>query len=325
MKFLKATYAANILYISSMIFSEISVLLLLRMITPSERDRKLIACAGSIAILWFIVAFVVSAAECGSPEPWNFMDGHCLNRVSSWTKSKPVNCEKYRTNYKMSWWTCVEVMNILINLSLIAVPAFIIKELQMSIWRKLSINGMFAVRLMLASSCFWTFKCSTADGHFSVCAASVCKLVYWNRVGHSADSTFAIWPVSLCTQTIQCASITSFSLLYFKPLLEALESGFMRSDDLRRKGLNDTEGNYDLSLFGATDRNNAASRYERTRQNTSTKTVVTSHSRRPGMDTDSQHSHVPIIKKTRLWAVERLPPTDLTTWVMLILIGDLWE
>ena len=89
-------------------------------------------------------------------------------------------------------------------------------------------------------------SCLDADGHTRVCIASTCKLVYWNRVRYSDDLTFDIWPVTLCTQMIQCMSIASFCFLYLKPLFEILDSGFIRSDEFRRKGQMNPAGSYNL-------------------------------------------------------------------------------
>ena len=86
-----------------------------------------------------------------------------------------------------------------------------------------------------------------AYGTHRVCIASICKLFYWNKARYSHDLTYEIWPVTICTQTIQCMSIASFCFLYLKPLFEILDSGFIRSDELRRKGQLKTEGSYNLS------------------------------------------------------------------------------
>ena len=52
---------------------------------------------------------------------------------------------------------------------------------------------------------------------------------------------------------LQCLSIAAFSSPYLKPLFEALESGFVRSDDLRCKGIRNEHGLYDLSIMGSTN------------------------------------------------------------------------
>ena len=137
-----------------------------------------------------------------------------------------------------------------------------------------------------------------------VCVASMCKLVYLRRVRDTNDLIFAIWPVTLCTQTVQCLSIVTYSSLYLKPLFEALDSGFMRSDDLRRKGLKAPDGNYDLSFLSADRANDAAAGSKRLRQAGNISTVTTD-GREAGLDSNSQNSQSPIIQKTRTFAIIR--------------------
>ena len=45
------------------------------------------------------------------------------------------------------WWNGVEVMNILINFALIALPVWIVSKLQVSLLRKFSVGLMFALRI----------------------------------------------------------------------------------------------------------------------------------------------------------------------------------
>ena len=135
-----------------------------------------------------------------------------------------------------------------------------------------------------------------------VCVASICKLVYWNRARHSDDLTFAIWPATLCTQTIQCLSIASFCFLYFKPLFEILETGFIRSDELRRKGQTNPKGSFELSTKSTGIRGTAAGSLEL--QNGNNDITITALGHEAGWDGGSQNSDAQIIRETRTWAIE---------------------
>ena len=140
---------------------------------------------------------------------------------------------------------------------------------------------------------------------FRVCVASVCKLVYWNRARHSNDLTFAVWPVTLCTQMIQCLSIASFCLLYLKPLFDTLDSGFIRSDELRRKGQRNPEGSFNLSSISSRKEGRVARKLDRLTQNGNNDTTVTALGTEAGWDGGSQNSEAQIIRETRTWAIER--------------------
>lgn len=69
----------------------------------------------------------------------------------------------------------------------------------------------------------------------SVIAAVICQIIYLNRTKPSGDLSFDIWPVTLCTQIVQCLSILTTCLVYLKPFLDSLETGFIQVGDLRRQ------------------------------------------------------------------------------------------
>ena len=81
----------------------------------------------------------------------------------------------------------------------------------------------------------------------SVIAAVICQIVFLNRIKSSSDLTFQIWPVTLCAQLVQCLSIFATCLVYLRPFLDSLETGFIQVGDLKRQhvpgfGYNPEEG-----------------------------------------------------------------------------------
>lgn len=69
----------------------------------------------------------------------------------------------------------------------------------------------------------------------SVIAAVICQIVFLNRIKSSSDLIFQIWPVTLCTQLVQCLSILATCLVYLRPFLDSLETGFIQVGDLKRQ------------------------------------------------------------------------------------------
>ena len=67
-------------------------------------------------------------------------------------------------------------------------------------------------------------------------------MVFANRLSGTTDITFDLWPTVLCTQTVLMFNLLTASIPYMRPFLESLESGMLRSDDLRRRGLDDSYG-----------------------------------------------------------------------------------
>ena len=99
---------------------------------------------------------------------------------------------------------------------------------------------MFSCSFLYASCRCHASKSDTSTEHrLRVIAVSICKLVFLNRNLTSGDSFFQSWTTTLCTQIIQCLNLFSACVLYLRPLLRSLQSGFLRVDDLRRQGFGD--------------------------------------------------------------------------------------
>ena len=118
------------------------------------------------------------------------------------------------------------------------------------------------------------------------------------------------WIVILCTQIVQCLSIISACFLYLKPFLESVESGFIRSDDIRRRGTNEFYGH----TGGSSTTRSAFSTRKHARTGSQSiglvgvsvphhTTTVTANNN-PDLDAESQHSRSHIIKETRTFTVE---------------------
>lgn len=68
-------------------------------------------------------------------------------------------------------------------------------------------------------------------------------MVYTKREYDTTDPTFNTWPVVLCAEIVQCSSTVTACIPYLKPFLESLQSGMIRSDDLKRRGMDGSYGN----------------------------------------------------------------------------------
>ena len=70
-----------------------------------------------------------------------------------------------------------------------------------------------------------------------VIVAATAQLVYGGEsVYHSADPTFDTWKRTVCLQVVQNVCVMSCSIPYMKPFYMGLQSGLIRTDDLRRTG-----------------------------------------------------------------------------------------
>lgn len=142
----------------------------------------------------------------------------------------------------------------------------------------------------------------------SIVVACISKLVFWNRLQVPTDPTLDTWAVTICTQVIQCLSISSACALYLKPFLESLESGFIRSDDIRRRGSDYKYGSGSaiknvFSVNSATRSKSDATRMKSFATPLYATDIEGGHTGGKE-DAESQHSRTHIIKETRTFAVD---------------------
>ena len=64
----------------------------------------------------------------------------------------------------------------------------------------------------------------------------VTKIVLYHTFSDASDPLFSMWPVTICMQVTQFLELMAACILYIRPFLEALTSGFINGDDLRRRG-----------------------------------------------------------------------------------------
>ncbi|KAI9704507.1 MAG: hypothetical protein M1820_005581 [Bogoriella megaspora] len=197
---LKAGYAANLLYVISICLSKLTVLVLLYVITPVQRNMHIVQGVGATIIAWTMSAFLVVAFQCHTPETWQVVTNRCIDQFS--------------------WWLYFESLNAATDLALISLPVIFFWNVQAPWRKKLWVFFYFSLRL-------------------TAVAAILAKLIYWTRLHSASDYTLDQWPVEICTQIIQCLSLLSSCCLYLRPFLEALSSGFIHMDDMRRRiGIN---------------------------------------------------------------------------------------
>lgn len=74
----------------------------------------------------------------------------------------------------------------------------------------------------------------------SVVGACIVQLIYTARARGTGDLTFDLWPMVVCTQIVQCVSLTTACIPYLQPFLMSLESGLLRGDDFRQHSKKDS-------------------------------------------------------------------------------------
>ena len=140
-------------------------------------------------------------------------------------------------------------------------------------------------------------------------------MIYNNQAKDATDVTFDTWPAVISMEAVQSVSVITACIPCLKPFLESLESGMLRVDDLRRRGMGDAYGygshnltDLSSSRAGGKEKPQFSSNSSRTKHfkalpNVSTVISATKNEDRE-RDGDSQKSSARIIKYTRTWSVE---------------------
>lgn len=149
--------------------------------------------------------------------------------------------------------------------------------------------------------------------------AIIAQLVYLNRNPGSDDYTFDSWPMVLSSQSVQSLSIITACIPYLKPFLASLETGMIRADDLRRRGITGTGVQYTASIpssgqksialriFRPGQQSQLSERNDNAMGQGQSQPVVhggDEHTRHAEWDAESQASRSRIIMHTTTWAVE---------------------
>lgn len=196
-RFQKAIYASDMLFIVTLALSKMAVLVLLWSLTPDVTHHRFMFVAGAIIAVWGTSSVFVAAFQCSIPQTWAILSSHCIDRHA--------------------FWTYFGILNIITELHLILLPCLIISDLQTRFVRKLSVMSAFMLRV-------------------TVIGATIAELYFRFQANKSQDQTFADWPIWVSALFVQGSSIIFACVPFMKPFFNSLQSGFVRTDDVRRVG-----------------------------------------------------------------------------------------
>ncbi|KAM0799249.1 hypothetical protein BDR22DRAFT_890461 [Usnea florida] len=193
---LKSQYASTFLFIASVYFAKLSLISYLRGLSLSKIDRRSSLVTGWVVTLWATIAIFTTAFQCHLPRSWDFINNACFNRTS--------------------WAYFVAILNGLTDMILVILPSMIVLRLQLATRKKAVLLFFFMARLI-------------------VIAAIIPQVTYLDRTSNTPDPIHSTWPVTICTQIVQCLSTVTTCVVYLKPFLDSVQTGFIQVNDLRRK------------------------------------------------------------------------------------------
>lgn len=163
-------------------------------LTPSHKTLYFCYAFVTTQTLWMLGTVFSLAFQCPLPQPWLFMP------------LRSANCVVNITGVYYS----IGAIDILSDLIIIATPAVIVRNVQISRRQRFTVIGVFSIRLV-------------------VCICSGLFLVSLPAFIRSSDRTWEAVTPQIWRQVVQCLSIITACIPALRPFLASLESGFMDS------------------------------------------------------------------------------------------------
>lgn len=131
------------------------------------------------------------------------------------------------------FWTCFDATSIVSDIFLIAWPVLMFRKLHTSLKNRLLVQICFGARFLLVSSL--RFKAHVADAS-RVILASIAHIVMIVR----ADNNPLGWPLVICSQLVQCLTLTTACVPYLRAFLSSIPCGAFQPGNLERLGYDST-------------------------------------------------------------------------------------
>ncbi|KAM5341921.1 hypothetical protein ACJ41O_014952 [Fusarium nematophilum] len=191
---LKAQYASDALFLIALLLAKLSATRTIWGMVPWKRRYVILLTEGLIA-LWASSSVVASLFQCSLPNPWDYIEGQCFNRLA--------------------FWIYVGALNMVTDLAITAIIVEMLIGLKLSGAKKTLVIGVFASRVLIIPPIIY-------------------HLYYYKRAVESDNPIFYMWEPVVLLQVIQCLSVMATCLPYLKPLLDSLaDSAYLITGDLR--------------------------------------------------------------------------------------------
>ncbi|KYG42582.1 hypothetical protein M433DRAFT_26790 [Acidomyces richmondensis BFW] len=201
----KRLYASSILYVVTLAFAKASIVILMSRLFVEKRHVTVNRILSAALLVWSLAAIFGAAFQCGLPHPWRYFAQTCSN-----------------TN---TFWYVIGAFDILLDLALVASPAYVIQGLKMEIPKKVVIISAFALRII-------------------VVAAQIVRLTLLPKYDELADPTYPIaFPIATQIQTTLAVMASCAPAL--RPFIDRVSTGGLGG--LLGVSLANRDGTYDVS------------------------------------------------------------------------------
>ncbi|UZP34448.1 hypothetical protein NXS19_002264 [Fusarium pseudograminearum] len=142
---------------------------------------------------WAISAVFVRSFACSLSNPWDYLNGQCINMVA--------------------FWIYADAINMTTDVLITALTLGILVHLQMPMGRKVMVIGVFGSRIVTIPP-------------------TISHIVYYKRTLNSPTPIFEMWMPTIINQVIQCLGIMTTCIPFWWRFLKSMESGQMGAGDI---------------------------------------------------------------------------------------------
>jgi len=187
--FQKAGYAWNILYIISLALGKVSTLALLLALAPNKTYRIPMLGVGGVIGLWAVAATFASAFQCSLPHPYLITTGQCFSQTG--------------------FWDAVGAIDIITDMAIMALPVFLVYNLQLAAQKKFAVCFAFSFRTLAIGCTIW-------------------RLTELHKLfARGTDVTFQSWLPTIATILEVFFSIFSACVPHLRPFMESIQAGYL--------------------------------------------------------------------------------------------------
>ncbi|PKY05635.1 hypothetical protein P168DRAFT_325974 [Aspergillus campestris IBT 28561] len=186
----KFIYASQLIQIVILSLSQVSTILLVWKLTPDHALRQACTVTAGLSVGWTVFAILGTAFQCQMPEPWSYSPDRCAGEGAI---MYPI-------------WA----IHILTEFAIIAIPFFMMRNVQMVLAKRIKILCAFFARSL-------------------VVVLSVVRLCLLPTYLGSSDQTWDVVNPTILGQAMICTTVTIACLPTLYHILAGLNSGLMNT------------------------------------------------------------------------------------------------
>ncbi|CAG7954434.1 unnamed protein product [Penicillium olsonii] len=200
---MKNLWTASLLYIASLCFSKLSLVIFTLRLSPAAKDHRLGKIVAGLVVTWAIVAILGTAFECEVPRSWDFWNGKCINMVSHLhLHIGKEHC--FAKIYQEAWHYFVCLSNMATEALILTQAFLLIKGIHASFKKRLVFASIFLPRIL-------------------VIGVIIAQLPLIRPATTSTDPSYDICDISVIEELVQCLSIVTACWGQLKPFLTWLK------------------------------------------------------------------------------------------------------